>query len=293
MNPAERRLLFDQLLPQLRPKLLRYCARMTGSAIDGEDVLQEAMLKAIESATELGSLDRPDAWLFRVAHNTALDFLRKRARRERLMSEEDIDMIPDISDEPAQQLAASASLRTFMQLPVAQRGSVILMDVLEYSLVEIAQIMNVTIPSVKASLHRGRERLRELSRQPEELAPPVMTEQEHALLAAYVDRFNARDFDAIRRMIADDVRVELVDNTRIDGRAAVSGYFGNYAIVHDWTLSLGFVDRRPAVLVHPSADIAAPVSYFVLLTFKDEQLVLIRDYRYARHVAAEAEVLAL
>jgi len=40
---------FDQLLGELRPKLHRYCARMTGSVIDGEDVLQEAVVKAIEA----------------------------------------------------------------------------------------------------------------------------------------------------------------------------------------------------------------------------------------------------
>ena len=54
---------------------------MTGSVIDGEDVLQEALVKAIELSP--GRPGRqPEGWLFRIAHNAALDFLRRRARQE-------------------------------------------------------------------------------------------------------------------------------------------------------------------------------------------------------------------
>ena len=71
----------DRLLVELRPKLHRYAARMTGSVIDGEDVVQEALAKAIEAPAE--PVANPEGWLFRIAHNAALDFLRRRARRER------------------------------------------------------------------------------------------------------------------------------------------------------------------------------------------------------------------
>src|SRR5712671_4951118 len=84
----------DGLLARMRPKLHRYCARMVGSVIDGEDVLQDALIKAV-------------------------------------------DMIADEADTVASRQIASASLRTFMRLPVAQRASVILMDVLGCSLQEI------------------------------------------------------------------------------------------------------------------------------------------------------------
>ncbi|HJX20792.1 MAG TPA: RNA polymerase sigma factor, partial [Steroidobacteraceae bacterium] len=59
---------FEQLLAELRPKLHRYCARMTGSVIDGEDVLQEAMAKAIEAFPHAGPIAHPGGWLFRIAH---------------------------------------------------------------------------------------------------------------------------------------------------------------------------------------------------------------------------------
>ena len=86
---------FDRLLGELRPKLHRYCARMTGSVIDGEDVLQETLVKAIEAFPGAGPIANPEGWLFRIAHNAALDFLRRRARRETAGLDEEADMIVD------------------------------------------------------------------------------------------------------------------------------------------------------------------------------------------------------
>ena len=58
---------FDRLLGELRPKLHRYCARMTGSVFDGEDVVHEAIVKAMEALSQTGSIAHPEAWLFRIA----------------------------------------------------------------------------------------------------------------------------------------------------------------------------------------------------------------------------------
>jgi RNA polymerase sigma-70 factor (ECF subfamily) len=149
----------DRRLADLRPKLHRYCARMVGSVIDGEDVVQDALVKAMESVATTGPIGNPEGWLFRIAHNTALDFLRRRNRQEALRSGEEVDMIADPADTIESRQAAAASLRTFMRLPVAQRGSVILMDVLGCSLQEICAIMQFSLPAAKAALHRGRMRL--------------------------------------------------------------------------------------------------------------------------------------
>src|SRR3954453_13440531 len=88
----------DAVLVALRPRLHRYCARMVGSVIDGEDVLQDALIKAVEAFAAAGSIGNPEGWLFRIAHNTALDFLRKRKRQEALRSEEEVDMMADQLD---------------------------------------------------------------------------------------------------------------------------------------------------------------------------------------------------
>src|ERR1700747_2870981 len=71
---------FERLVGELRPKLHRYCARMTGSAVDGEDVVQEALIKALAAHTALAPIDNVEGWLFATAHNPSLDFLRARAR---------------------------------------------------------------------------------------------------------------------------------------------------------------------------------------------------------------------
>src|SRR5262245_41062213 len=177
---------FDRLLAELRPRLHRYCARMTGSVIDGEDVLQEALAKAIEAYPRAGPISNPEGWLFRVTHNAALDFLRRRARQEGLQGDEDLDMVAEPDSEIDRRQAAAASLRTLMRLPVTQRGSVILMDVLGHSLEEVSAVLDTTVPAVKAALHRGRIRLRELAAEPDDRSPPALTEQDRRRLAAYV-----------------------------------------------------------------------------------------------------------
>ena len=194
----------DRLLADMRPKLHRYCARMVGSVIDGEDVVQDALIKAVESCSASAPIGNPQAWLFRIAHNTALDFLRRRNRQDGFRSGEEVDMIADPADTLDSRQIAAASLRTFMRLPVAQRSSVILMDVLGCSLQEICEMMEFSLPAVKAALHRGRARLGEIANEPEDVPSPRLPEADRARLGAYVDRFNARDFDAIRNMIADD-----------------------------------------------------------------------------------------
>src|SRR6202795_1390150 len=205
----------DRLLVAMRPKLHRYCARMVGSVIDGEDVLQDALIKAVESFASTGPVGNPQGWLFRIAHNTALDFLRRRNRQEAMRSGEEVDMIADPADTVLSRQIASASLRTFMRLPVAQRASVILMDVLGCSLQEVCEVMEFSLPAVKAALHRGRAQLRELADEPEDRPQPKLSDADRERLGAYVAHFNARDFDALRAMIADDVRLDLVSKTRM------------------------------------------------------------------------------
>lgn len=290
---AEASAAFDRLLGELRPKLHRYCARMTGSVIDGEDVLQEAVVKAIEAWPGAGGIANPEGWLFRIAHNAALDFLRRRARRDALHAEEDPDMVADpVSDADDRQVAA-ASLHTFMRLPVAPRSCVILMDVLGYSLQEIGQVIDGSIPAVKAALNRGRARLRELAQEPDDRPAPVLTGPQRSLLAAYVERFNARDFDAIRDMLAEEVRLELVNKSRMNGKGEVARYFGNYSRVDDWQLVPGFVDRQPAILVRNPDDPSGPPTYFVLLDWAGDRLIGIRDFRHARYATDGAELLML
>ena len=179
-----------------------------------------------------------------------------------------------------------------MRLPVSQRSSIILMDVLGYSLEEISQMTEASVPAVKAALNRGRKRLQELAREPEEPSSVLtLAEPERSLLAEYVDRFNARDFDAVRDMLAEEVRLELVNRTRMKGLSEVGRYFHNYSGVDDWHFVPGLVDRRAALLAYDPRNPAAAPEYFVLLQWADNKLTSIRDFRHARYVIGGAEIV--
>ncbi|XIA66013.1 sigma-70 family RNA polymerase sigma factor [Bradyrhizobium sp. TZ2] len=279
----------ERLLVAMRPKLHRYCARMVGSVIDGEDVLQDALIKAVEAHASAGVIANPEGWLFRIAHNTALDFLRRRNRQEALRGDEEVDMIVDQLDAVASRQIAATSLRTFMRLRVPQRSSVILMDVLGCSLKEICEIMACSLPAAKAALHRGRTQLREIAGEPEDTPLQKLSDADRERLGAYVAHFNARDFDAIRAMISDDVRLDLVSRTRLNGKAEVSRYFGNYSKVSDWHLVPGLVEGRPAILVFDPTEGDSKPKYFMLLGWSAGKVATIRDFRHASYAIDGAE----
>jgi RNA polymerase sigma-70 factor (ECF subfamily) len=280
-----------RLLVELRPRLHRYCARMTGSVVDGEDVVQDVLARAVEAFSREAAVSNPEGWLFRMAHNAALDFLRRRSRRDASLSAVGEDGLADPDDAEGRLLAA-ASLRTFMRLPVTQRGAVILKDVLGHSLQDVAGILETRVPAVKSALSRGRARLRALRREPDGFVLPALTASERSVLSRYVDRFNARDFDAVRDLLADEVRLDLVSRARMSGKAEVSRYLTQYAQHHDWLLAPGAVEGRPALLVRDPADRSGAVLYFVLLEWRDGRVAAIRDFRYARYAMEGADVLA-
>jgi RNA polymerase sigma-70 factor, ECF subfamily len=280
---------FSTLVAELRPRLHRYCARMTGSVINGEDVLQDALVKATGAIRRGKTVANPTGWLFRVAHNAALDFLRYEARRETVHLDEEFDMIDDREDEARDPHALAAGLHRFMRLPPAQRSAVILKDVLAYSIQEICDIVGGTVPSMKSALQRGRARLRELGNEPDG-APPLLDGPTRARLELYVERFTAQDFGAIRAMLADDVRLDLVNRLQLQGRTEVGEYFHRYATAGGWRFSPGIVEGRPAILVVDAAEPEGPPAFFILLEWADGAVVSIRDFLFARYVMDGADV---
>jgi len=278
------------VLGELRPKLHRYGARMTGSSIDGEDVVQDAIVKAIEAFPGARPIANLEGWIFRILHNASLDFLRRRGRLAAQVADDDLDAVADPASDFSAHENAAASLRTFMELPPAHRASVILMDVLGYSLDEIASITALTVPAVKAALHRGRARLRAHGGRDDAAPAAALDDDERRRLAAYVARFNARDFDSLRELLAEDVRLDLFNKVRHEGRGNVARYFGNYAGQSDLRLAVGRVDGRPAILVFDPHRPGQAPGYFIVIDWAGEKIGYIRDFRYARYAIAEARV---
>lgn len=286
-----KRQLLVQMLAELRPRLHRYCARMTGSAVDGEDVVQETLLKVLESPPDIDNFSMLERWLIRVAHNTAIDFLRRRNRRDATHTTEDLDMIIDPSATLDTGDTTLVSLRTFMRLPALQRSTVIFKDVLGYSLDEVAEFTGSSIAAVKSALQRGRLKLRELAQEPEDAALPKLAERELRLLAAYAENFNARNFDAVRAMLADELKFDLVNRVQSTGKGSAISYFSNYGRLGGWRLVPGMVDRHPALLAFDPDDMLGTPIYFVVLGWAEDRVVSIRDFRYARYALEGAEIL--
>jgi RNA polymerase sigma-70 factor (ECF subfamily) len=282
----------NQLMTQVRPRLHRYCARMVGSVFDGEDIVQEALAKAAEALPSAGNIHKAERWLFTIAHNTALDALRRRKRQAEVPLYSDSPELPENAPEADSWVAATASLTTIMQLPVIQRSTVVLIDVMEYSLAETVEILGTTLPAVKAALHRGRARLKALS-EGDESEQPALRAEEKTRLRSYADRFNARDFDALRNLLAEDVKLDLVNRLRLAGRKDVSVYFSRYSESTDWKFAPGLAEGRPALLVSNPADTAQVVEYVVLLDWLNDRIDGIRDFRYAKYVTDGLAIIRL
>jgi RNA polymerase sigma-70 factor (ECF subfamily) len=281
--------LLSRTLAELRPRLHRYAARMTGSAVDGDDVVQETVIKALESPPAIDNFSELERWLIRVTHNTAIDHLRRRARDAARRSEEDLDLVVDPTPVPSFD-ATLMGLRTFMRLPALQRSAVIFKDVLGHSLDEISAFTGSSVPAVKSALQRGRARLQALASEDDDAPAVRLDAAERDLLVAYAARFNARDFDAVRDLLADEVRLTLVNRVEAEGIAPVSNYFGNYRRLGGWTFGVGLVDGLPALLAFDPDDSAGRPLYFVLLQWALGRVIGIRDFRYARYAIEGAAV---
>jgi RNA polymerase sigma-70 factor (ECF subfamily) len=276
---------FERDAAGLRAKLHRYCSRMVGSVIDGEDIVQEALAKGFVAIRNGDMPEKTESWLFRIAHNAALDFLRQRSRLQARRSEVELDTVADEESPVDARIAAEASLAELMQLPPAQRCTVVLKDVLGHSLQEISEVLETSEATIKGALQRGRENLRKLATAPQPISPrPTLDRQEMRRLGDYVAAFNARDFDALRGLLAEDVKLELVNRLRADGKEYVGNYFGRYADETHWHFVTGLVEGRPAILVTSPDRPDGPPRYFILIDWENGRIAGIRDFLFADYV---------
>lgn len=280
---------FLELVADLRPELHRYCARMTGSVADGEDIVQDTLARAYYLLPEMTELPPLRPWLFRIAHNRALDYLKRYETRMseplEVVLESARDPAPDPGDAIAHEQAVHAALSRFVELAPAQRSCVILKDVLDHSLEEIGALLQLTLPAVKAALHRGRLRLRELAGAPAAAAPLRRTSP---VLARFVTLFNERNWDAVRALLAEDVQLDVVSRAQRAGRA-VNDYFTNYARIPQWLLAPAWLDGREVIAVFNAAGEARP-GYFIELTVAQGTIRHIRDFYHVPYILQDAQI---
>src|SRR6266498_1820691 len=196
-GPFEARYLaFLETIATLRPSLHRYCARMTGSVMDGEDVVQEALFEAYRKLDQFDQSRPMKPWLFRIAHNRCIDLLRHRGVRDQA---EVAGAVPEAT-EPAEPVLGTGKAveHIVVTLPPKERACVLLKDVFDYSLEEIAELVDSSVGGVKAALNRARTKLAETS--PSLKSARRVSPELKRVMQLYVERFNRRDWDGVREL---------------------------------------------------------------------------------------------
>jgi len=266
--PSDR---FDSATAPYRRELLAHCYRMTGSAHDADDLVQETYLRAWRAFDRFEGRSSVRTWLYRIATNVCLTSLGSRHRRvlpsglgppspdpyappASLPSGEVAWLEPmpdrrlfDDRGDPAELTAARQTVRLALvaaaqTLPPRQRAAFLLCDVLDQPVAEVAEILDVSPDALKSLLQRARARLRQHPRSDEELADPT-DERSRRILDRYMDAFQRSDMAALERLLADDAVLEMSGTqTWFAGKSTCVPYLATQAIGRpgDWRMtSLG------------------------------------------------------
>jgi RNA polymerase sigma-70 factor, ECF subfamily len=277
---------FLETVASLRPKLHRYCARMTGSTLDGEDVVQEALFDAYRRLETYDDSRPVGPWLFRIAHNRCIDFLRRRDVRAHAEDAAAGEAITGPVDPPGPALGRAVE-HLVQHLPPKERACVLLKDVFDYTIEEIADLTASTAGGVKAALHRGREKLQALPPPAPTRQAPALSEDTERLLRLYVERFNQRDWDGLRTLIAADATLRVAD--WFEGPMRESPYFTRYAqLPAPLVAILSDVDGQAAVVLWPDEPAPAGPRAVVRVAVDGRCVVHVTDYTHCPWVITSA-----
>lgn len=266
---------------RFRRELLAHCYRMVGSAHDAEDLVQETYLRAWRSYGGFEGRASIRSWLYRIATNVCLTALESRRirvlpsglsgpyrgpdRAPSLVAPGDVSWIeplPDgliapAGDDPAEVVVARESVRlaliaSLQNLPARQRAILILREVLAFSAVETAQILDTTVAAVKSGLQRARARLSELEPQPAGLLEPT-DPRARALLDGYIAAFERSDAGLLEQVLRADATLEATPFRDWQaGRTLCIRMLDDYVLgaPGDWRMFPTIANGRPAAVVY-------------------------------------------
>jgi RNA polymerase sigma-70 factor (ECF subfamily) len=201
---------FLDVYEPVRPELYRYCRYLTRSPWDAEDLCQDTLARAFVT---LGALWQPPpsprAWLFRVASNLWID----RARHAASAPAPEGRTAHAAPDPRASREAGGTLL---VRLSPQERTALVLKEVFDLTLEEIAETLETTVGATKAALHRGRGKLLEEVDADEEASRVPAA----GVLDAFCEAFNARDLERLTALLLDHASVEVVGASRFYGARA-------------------------------------------------------------------------
>lgn len=156
-------------LEQHRNVIARYVRNMVRDSADAEDLIQETFIRAVRQQGTLRDQDALLSWLYRIATHVCLDHLRQKARMRDRQHEQPAEELPieDVRAESPLQLVQRNEMSECVQRYVAQlsdnyRAALMLHDVDGASAIEIAQLLDLPLSTVKMRIHRARRNLQSL-----------------------------------------------------------------------------------------------------------------------------------
>jgi RNA polymerase sigma-70 factor (ECF subfamily) len=263
---------FIAALEAVRPRLHRYCTRMTGSVFDGEDIAQEAIFEAYRKLEQYDSGLPLAPWLVRIAHNRCIDFIRRQRTRGAVENKAALTDEIQEPDETSGPWIDRALEHLVTHLPPKERACVLLKDVFDYSLEETAALVGSTVGGVKSALKRGRTKLASPAAGIE--WPRAAETPEIHLL--YAERFNRRDWDGLRELISEDAQLRISD---IYAGRIQRNYFTRFeGMPFPFRLVAGDVDGQSVLMLLGGLAAGDIVSAVIRLDLIEERVVRIRHY---------------
>jgi RNA polymerase sigma-70 factor (ECF subfamily) len=287
---------FRTLVEPYRRTLELHCYRMLGSLDDAEDVAQETLLRAWRSLDRFERRSALTTWLYRIATNACLDELERRPRRP----EPVVDPYPDdrlaeilqpIAD-PAARYAVRegielAFLTAIQRLPGRQRAVLILRDVLGWTGVEVAELLESTVAATNSALQRARAAI------DQELPARSLADggpSQRALLRRYVDAWERADMEALVALLRDDAVLSMPPQPAVLGAAAIGAFFARHGCAHGrLAATAASANGRPAVVLsEPGPDGSPRPCRVLVLDVRDDRVVAIEAHNAPAVLAAFA-----